>query len=420
MNLPKVSIIVPIYNTEIYLNECLLSLINQTYRSIEIVCINDGSTDSSENIIKKFMVLDNRIVMINQENKGLSAARNAGIKIATGEYVMFCDSDDFFQLDAVELCVKKLVAHSCIDGVLFNARMFSMTGTIMRGIEGEAYDTVPLVIDCDKSSFLGGFGNVCFGCFSLSIIKSGNLIFREGYIYEDWDFVARFSMLARKIYWLNHMLYNYRWAQSGTLCDNVTIKCLDIFITMSLVEKCFRTAGRWENNQYSFYIKALGHILYFRRDRLTKAKEDVREAFEKKAEELVQGIPYTMLCSLVHFFPMEDRVSILKLHPDHGIEVQFCLDNLKRQKIAARKAKIRSFLKRILMKFFPAYRVAVNTRYEMEQMHGELMGKLNEITWLQYENRKEINLIMRKLGIDGEAKTIEEILVAKENENYIK
>ena len=72
------------------------------------------------------------------------------------------------------------------------------------------------------------------------------------------------------------------------------------------------------------------------------------------------------------------------------------------------------------MKFFPAYRVAVNTRYEMEQMHGELMGKLNEITWLQYENRKEINLIMRKLGIDGEAKTIEEILVAKENENYIK
>lgn len=420
MNLPKISIIVPIYNTEIYLKECLQSLINQTYENIEIVCINDGSKDKSEIILKNYMALDDRIVMISQENKGLSAARNAGLKIATGEYVMFCDSDDFLQLDAVELCVKKLVAHNCIDGVFFNARMFSMVGTNMRGIEGEAYEAVPLEIDCDESNFLGGFGNVCFGCFSLSIIKSNNLMFREGYIYEDWDFVAQFSVQAKKIYWLNCMLYNYRWGQGSSLCGDVTEKCLDIFITMAFVEKYFKEAGRWENNQYSFYIKALGHILYFKRDRLPRAKEDVKTAFDEKASEFIQAIPYTMLCSLVHFFPMADRVSILKLHPDHDIEVQFCLDNLKRQKRAERKARIKSFFKKILMMIFPAYRVAVNTRFEMEQMHGELMGKLNEITWLQYENRKDINLILRKLGVDKEARLTEEILVARENENYIK
>lgn len=420
MNFPKISILVPIYNAELYLKECLLSLINQTYKSIEIICIDDGSRDNSGDIVKHYMALDHRITLISQENRGLSAARNAGLKIATGEYIMFCDSDDYFQLDAIELCVREIITHNCIDGIFFNARMFSMSGTDIRGIEGEAYETVPLEIVCDQSNFLGGFGNVCFGCFSLSIIKSNNLTFREGYIYEDWDFVVQFSILAKKIYWLNHMLYNYRWAQTGSLCGDVTIKCLDIFITMSLVEKYLKMACRWENNQYSFYIKALGHILYFKRERLIRAKEDVKKAFDKKAEEFVQAIPYTMLCSLVHFFPMADRVALLKLHKDHDVEVEFCMENLKRQRREERKQRIKSFFKGILMKFFPAYRVAVNTRREMEQMHGELMGKLNEVTWLQYENRKDIDLIMRKLGMNKESKLIEEILVKKEHENYIK
>ena len=72
------------------------------------------------------------------------------------------------------------------------------------------------------------------------------------------------------------------------------------------------------------------------------------------------------------------------------------------------------------MKILPAYRVAVNTRFEMEQMHGELIGKLNEITWLQYENQRNINLIFHKLGIEGEEKIMEEILFTKKIEDYVK
>ena len=419
MVFPKVSIVIPIYNAEISIETCLKCLINQTYKNIEIICIDDGSEDDSYKIVENYTAKDSRIILMKQKNNGVASARNAGIRLATGDYMMSCDSDDYFEWNAVELCVMACITHDYCDAVYFNAKMFTKEKSFT-ALVGEEYNCIPADIKCAESNFLGTFTNVCFAMFSLQVIRENGLTFVENHIYEDWDFAIHFNSVARKIYWLNRNLYNYRWAQDSSISGDVTFNCLDIFRTITHSTNYLKTAGRWENNQYSFYIKALGHILYFRRDRLTKAKEDVREAFDEKAKEFVRGIPYTMLCSLVRFFPMEDRVSILKLHPDHGIEVQFCLVNLKRQKIAARKAKIRSFLKRILMKFFPAYRVAVNTRYEMEQMHGELMGKLNEITWLQYENRKEINLIMRKLGIDGEAKTIEEILVAKENENYIK
>lgn len=92
----KISVIIPVYNTELYLKECLDSVINQTLKEIEIICINDGSTDNSSEILKEYQGKDNRVVVINQENKGLSEARNSGLKIAKGEYILFLDSDDFY------------------------------------------------------------------------------------------------------------------------------------------------------------------------------------------------------------------------------------------------------------------------------------------------------------------------------------
>lgn len=419
MILPKISIVVPIYNAEITIEECLLCLVNQTYRNIEIICIDDGSNDHSYKIVEKYANLDARIKLIRQKNKGVAAARNIGLQLASGDYMMSCDADDYFEWNAVESCVKVCMSHTDCDAVFFNAKMFT-NEKCFTALVGEEYDSIPQEINCEESSFLGAFANVCFGMFSLQLIRKEQLSFVENHIYEDWDFVVHFNSVAQKILWLNKNCYNYRWLQNSSISGNVTENCLDVFQTMLRIENYLHKGGRWENNQYSFYIKALGHILYFKRDRLPRAKEDVKTAFDEKASEFIQAIPYTMLCSLVHFFPMADRVSILKLHPDHDIEVQFCLDNLKRQKRAERKARIKSFFKKILMMIFPAYRVAVNTRFEMEQMHGELMGKLNEITWLQYENRKDINLILRKLGVDKEARLTEEILVARENENYIK
>ncbi len=101
----KVSIIIPIYNVEKYLPMCLDSVVAQTYKDIEIICVNDGSPDSSEKIVADYMQKDSRIVLINQKNQGLSGARNTGIEKANGEYIIFLDGDDWIDPETVETAV---------------------------------------------------------------------------------------------------------------------------------------------------------------------------------------------------------------------------------------------------------------------------------------------------------------------------
>lgn len=101
---PKVSVIIPVYNTEEYLRECLDSVINQTLKEIEIICVDDGSTDSSLEILKEYAKKDNRFTVITQKNLHAGVARNAGLAVAKGEYLSFLDSDDFFELNMLEKC----------------------------------------------------------------------------------------------------------------------------------------------------------------------------------------------------------------------------------------------------------------------------------------------------------------------------
>lgn len=102
---PKVSIIIPVYNVEKYIRQCLESVINQTYKNIEIIVINDGTKDGSMKIVEEYLE-DKRIKIINKNNGGLSSARNKGIEEATGEYIYFLDSDDWIEKDTIEVLVK--------------------------------------------------------------------------------------------------------------------------------------------------------------------------------------------------------------------------------------------------------------------------------------------------------------------------
>lgn len=105
----RVSIIVPIYNTKKYLDRCVESLTNQTYNNIEIILIDDGSTDGSSEICEKYKNVDNRIQVVHQKNAGVSAARNQGIEIASGDYITFCDSDDYYEKDKIEIQLNDLL-----------------------------------------------------------------------------------------------------------------------------------------------------------------------------------------------------------------------------------------------------------------------------------------------------------------------
>jgi len=97
-----ISVIIPVYNVENYLKECLESVINQSFEDLEILCINDESTDNSLNILKEYKNRDSRIQIISQENAGVSAARNTGLNNSTGDYIYFMDSDDYLELEALE------------------------------------------------------------------------------------------------------------------------------------------------------------------------------------------------------------------------------------------------------------------------------------------------------------------------------
>ena len=119
MSEPLISIIIPVYNVEKYLTQCLDSVINQTYRNIEIICINNGSTDGSETILKEFQKNDKRIKVINTVNEGVSIARNKGLEIITGDYTMFVDSDDWIDLETCEE-VMKVVAKNEADVVMWS------------------------------------------------------------------------------------------------------------------------------------------------------------------------------------------------------------------------------------------------------------------------------------------------------------
>ena len=110
----KISVIVPIYNAEAYLNRCLDSIINQTYSDLEIILINDGSTDNSLDICLEYASKDKRIVVYNQTNKGISKARNKGIELATGDYIGFVDSDDIISPRMYETLYNLMTDEKCL------------------------------------------------------------------------------------------------------------------------------------------------------------------------------------------------------------------------------------------------------------------------------------------------------------------
>ena len=119
----KVTVILPVYNVASYLDEAFQSLINQTLQEIEIIAVNDGSTDNSQDYIDKYMALDSRIKCIKQANQGLSGARNTGMKDIQGEFVYFMDSDDILEADALEICYNYAKSNEA-DICLFDAALF--------------------------------------------------------------------------------------------------------------------------------------------------------------------------------------------------------------------------------------------------------------------------------------------------------
>ena len=248
--MPKVSVLIPVYNVEKYLEECLDSIIDQTFKDIEIICVNDGSTDSSAKILEKYKKKDNRIVIVNKENGGLPSARNAGIDAAKGEYLSFVDSDDHIKPNMIER-LYNTAKETNAEIVICGANIFPENPKAIKWL----YDTLsPQKNYYEKCNSELLFDNPASRPFiwrtfvSKALIDRYNFRLKEDiHIGEDNAFQFRIYPKANGIAVIPDKLYNYRWFREDSLMNsvvykNVEKKCLaHIKMVMHISEEWIKT-----------------------------------------------------------------------------------------------------------------------------------------------------------------------------------
>lgn len=205
------SIIIPVYNVEQYLGECLESVFNQSYQDWEAVCVNDGSTDGSAAILETYSAKDNRLRIVTQPNGGLSAARNTGMKEAKGDYLLFLDSDDWLESDALETLARNLDGEDmlCFSG----RRYFEETSSYHSAdqllektyLTGMAYYNENALLHRDFA-----FVCVVLRLYRRQFLLENNLWFKQGIYHEDNLFTPLACYYAQKVKQISDCLYDYR------------------------------------------------------------------------------------------------------------------------------------------------------------------------------------------------------------------
>jgi len=212
----KISVVLPVYNVANYLRKCLDSLVNQTFKDFEVICVNDGSTDMSLGILEGYSLSDSRFKIINQDNQGLSGARNTGIKEVQGDYILFVDSDDWLEENALELLYQHVSGFDS-DITMFKFKYFDDdTGEFSEG----PFTNLEII---DSSYYTGNFCymdvlDIIFKIshapfnklYKTSFIKKLDACFLHGSYYEDLEFFYKVFLKAKKVSVLPEFLYFYR------------------------------------------------------------------------------------------------------------------------------------------------------------------------------------------------------------------
>ena len=223
--MPKISVIVPVYNVEQYLSQCLDSIIKQTFKDIEIICINDGSTDNSGKILEEYAHKDNRIKILNQKNQGLSVARNNGIAQSTGEYISFIDSDDFIHFEFLEILYQAIIQSNCnIAGCDF-LKVYSNEIPVLKNTKLKKYASA-LDVLLNKRNFI--HFNVWNKLYKREIIK--DIQFVENLYFEDWVFNLCVFAQNTSFTWINEKLYGYRISNNSIMRSQFDEKKLQDYV----------------------------------------------------------------------------------------------------------------------------------------------------------------------------------------------
>jgi glycosyltransferase involved in cell wall biosynthesis len=273
-----VSIIVPIYNVEKYLNKCIDSLIKQTYNKIEILLVNDGSKDNSNIIMEEYAKQDKRVKCFYKNNGGLSDARNYGLKNSNGEYVMFIDSDDYIALNAVELLVNSIKENSSEIAVCDMSYVYDDHQTYT---SGGNFDTLSFN-DNHEVIFINN--SACNKLFKISLFD--DIKFPTGLWYEDLACIPIVLSKAKKVSKINEALYFY--VQRGdSIAHTISNKIFDIYQAIKMI------SDYYDNHQLDKEINKLyiEHGLFLTTLRIKDSGDEVIKYWEMNLEKLDQYYP---------------------------------------------------------------------------------------------------------------------------------
>lgn len=278
-----ISVVVPVYNVEPYLKECLESIINQTYRDLEIILIDDGSTDKSGDICDEYGKKDERIIVIHQNNQGSASAKNAGLRKSSGEYLAFVDSDDFLQEDAYEFMVKQLEEY-CADIIqgCFRKVYQKFYRDVNKIIEMQILDTFEFLELFTKDWTCGLLWDKLY---KRDIFK--DIYFKEGHKIDDEFFTYKGVMNSKKILRVPHYIYNYRQRISSVMFSKDSqLKIISdsleyLSIRREEVTKSFPQLKKVYDEHYLNMLIILSKNEYINAEHIKEIKQHVKKYFNE-------------------------------------------------------------------------------------------------------------------------------------------
>lgn len=273
----KISVIVPVYNVEKYLSKCLESLVNQTLKDIEIIVVNDGSPDNSQDIIDQYVNnYPNKIKSYKKKNGGQGSARNYGLKYAMGDFISFVDSDDWLELDALEKMYKKAIKEKSDIVICDMIDHFEDDGS-------EKY------FNCTKYNWIYEVTpSASNKIFRRSLINDIRFLNREW--YEDFNFTTKLLLLNPKISTISKGYYHCHARRTSTMNNNNSIKNLDMITVIDDLKKYALNKNLYDENLFSYLI--FNHILITSINRVSKQKsKDVKSVINKFVMYCKSNIP---------------------------------------------------------------------------------------------------------------------------------
>lgn len=267
--MPEISVIIPVYNVERYIRKCLDSVVLQTFSDIEIICVNDGSTDKSRDIVVEYQKKDKRIKIVDKKNGGLSSARNAGLKAAEGKFISFIDSDDWVDKTMLEKLYNNITALNTDISICavhlyddrkqyvddsnpyFNLEYFNKT------FDNNAFTyqkTIPFIM------------NVCVMAWNKlyrkSFLDECNAKFPEGLIFEDGPFFFSIYFKTRGISVIRDFLYYYRINREGSILQKGGKQLLNIIDVVELMYNSIKDLPEFDQIKNEFYCEKANDIVY--------------------------------------------------------------------------------------------------------------------------------------------------------------